>query len=81
MARTLFFYMVLRKFSGITNNEPIFSQYNVVYNYEYFFFQSVIKEVNQIRKNVVSVVACLVFVFRCAFAMGHCNPFQHIFIN
>ena len=40
MARTLFFCMVLRKFSEITNNKPIFSQYNIFYNYEYFFFQS-----------------------------------------
>ena len=36
----LFFGMVLRKFSEITNNKPIFSQYNIFYNYEYFFFQS-----------------------------------------
>ena len=34
MVRTLFFRMVLRKFS------EIFSQYNVFYNYEYYFFQS-----------------------------------------
>ena len=40
MARTLFFRMVFRKFSEITNNNPIFSQYNIFYNYEYFFFQS-----------------------------------------
>ena len=40
MARTLFLRMVLRKFSEITNNKPIFSQYNILYNYEYFFFQS-----------------------------------------
>ena len=40
MARTLFFRMVLRKFSEITNNKPIFSQYNIFYNYEYLFFQS-----------------------------------------
>ena len=40
MAGTLFFRMVLRKFSEITNNETIFSQYNIFYNYEYFFFQS-----------------------------------------
>ena len=32
--------MVLRKFSEITNNKPIFSQYNIFYDYEYFFFQS-----------------------------------------
>ena len=40
MARTLFFRMVFRKFSEITKNKPIFSQYNIFYNYEYFFFQS-----------------------------------------
>ena len=40
MARTLFFRMVFRKFSEITNNKPIFSQYNIFYNYEYFFFRS-----------------------------------------
>ena len=40
MARTLFFCMVLRKFSAITNNKPISIQYNIFYNYEYFFFQS-----------------------------------------
>ena len=40
MARTLFSCMVFRKFSEITKNKPIFSQYNIFYNYEYFFFQS-----------------------------------------
>ena len=40
MTRALFFRMVLRKLSEITNNKPIFSQYNIFYNYEYFFFQS-----------------------------------------
>ena len=39
MART-FFRMVFRKFSEITKSKPIFSQYNIFYNYEYFFFQS-----------------------------------------
>ena len=39
-ARTLFFRMVFRKLSEITKNKPIFSQYNIFYNYEYFFFQS-----------------------------------------
>ena len=69
MARTLFFRMVLRKFSEITNNKPIFSQYNIFYNYEYFFFSlrfdlfSIIaKEVNQIRNNVVCVVLFSSFV-------------------
>ena len=41
MART-FFGMVLKKFSEIINSKPIFSQYNVFYNYEYFFVQSVL---------------------------------------
>ena len=41
MARTLFFRVVLRKSSEITNNKPIFSQYNIFYNYEYFFLQPV----------------------------------------
>ena len=40
MTRTLFFRKVLRKFSEITNNKPIFSPCNIFYNYEYFFFQS-----------------------------------------
>ena len=40
MARTLFSGMVLRKFSEITNNKPISTQYNIFCNYEYFFFQS-----------------------------------------
>ena len=39
MARSLFFCMVLRKFSEATNNELIFSHYDVFYSYEYFFFQ------------------------------------------
>ena len=39
-ARTLFFRMMLRKFSEIANKKPIFTQYNIFYNYEYFFFES-----------------------------------------
>ena len=41
MARTLFFHMVLRNFSEIANNKPVFSQYNIFCNHEYFFFQSI----------------------------------------
>ena len=40
MARILFFRMVLRKLSKITNNKPTFTQNNIFYSYEYFFFQS-----------------------------------------
>ena len=39
MAKTLFLCMVLRKFSEITNNQQIFSQCNIFYNYEYLFFR------------------------------------------
>ena len=40
MASTFFFRMVLRKSSEISNNKPIFTQYNIFYNYEYFLFHS-----------------------------------------
>ena len=40
MARALFFHMALRKFAEITSNKPVFSQYNIFYNYGYFFFHS-----------------------------------------
>ena len=38
--RTLFFRMVFRKFSEITTSKSVFSQYDIFYNYEYFFIQS-----------------------------------------
>ena len=76
MARTLFFRMGFRKFSEITNNKPVFTQYNIFYNYEYFFFQSafwslliITKEVNQIRKNVV------VLWFTYCFHVSLCTHF------
>ena len=88
MARTLFFCIVLRKFSEITNNKAIFSQYNIFYKYKYLFFNlrfnifSIIaKKVNQIRNNVVCVVARLVFVFCRALTTGCCNAFQHLLVN
>ena len=89
MARTLFFCTVLRKFSEITNDKPIFGQYNTFCKYKYLFsqsrvliaFQSSPKKVNQIRNNVVCVVAHLVFVFCCALTTRRCNAFQHIFVN
>ena len=88
MARTLFFRMVLRKSSEITNSKPIFSQYNffTIMNISFFslrfdLFSIIAKEVNQIRNNVVCVVARLVFLFCCALTTGRCNAFQHIFVN
>ena len=44
-------------------------------------FSIIAKEVNQIRNNVVFVVARLVFLFCCALTTGRCNAFQHIFVN
>ena len=55
--------------------------------YEYFLLQSafcslliIAKEVNQIR-NVVCVVARLVFMFCCALTTGRRKALQHIFLN
>ena len=88
MARTLFFCMAFRKFSEITKNKPSFSQYNIFYNYKWFFFQLrfdlfliIANEVNQIRNNVVRVVARLVFLFFCTLTTGRCIAFQHNFVN
>ena len=88
MARALFFRMVLRKSSEIPNNKPIFSQYNIlnIVNISFFslrfdLFSIIAKEVNQIRNNVVCVVARLVFVFCCALTTGRCNAFQYVFVN
>ena len=44
-------------------------------------FSIIAKKVNQIRNNVVCVVARLVFVLCCALTRGCCNAFQHIFGN
>ena len=88
MARTLFFHMVFRKFSEITKNKQILvSKISFTINNISFFslhfdlFSVIAKEVNQIRNNVVCVVARLVFLFCCALTTGRCNAFQHIFVN
>ena len=82
MARTLFLRMVLRKFSEITNKKPIFTIMNIsFFSLRFDLFSIIAKEVNQIRNNVVCVVARLVFLFCCALTTGRCNAFQHIFVN
>ena len=88
MARTLFIRMVLRKLSEITNNKPILIStiFFTIMNISFFslrfdLFSIIAKEVNQIRNNVVCVVARLVFLFCCALTTGRCNAFQHIFVN
>ena len=56
--------------------------------YEYLFFHSffnlfsiIVKEVNQIKNNVVRVVARLAFLFCFALTTGRCSTFQHNFVN
>ena len=49
------------------------------FNLHFDHFSIITKKVNQIRNNVVYVVARLVFVFYCALTTSHCNAFQHIF--
>ena len=77
MAITLFFRMVLRKLSKITNNKPVLIStiFFTVMSISFFslrfdLFSIIVKEVNQIRNNVVCVVARLVFVLCCALNMG-----------
>ena len=83
MAITLFFRMVLRKLSKITNNKPILIStiFFTVMSISFFslrfdLFSIIVKEVNQIRNNVVCVVARLVFVLCCALNMGRYIPFN-----
>ena len=64
MAKTLFFGRLLRKFSEITNNKPIFSQYNVFYKYKFFFFQSAFwslsnhRQIGQSNQKQFSLFCC-----------------------
>ena len=88
MTRILIYYMVLRKFSEITNNKPFlvskifFTIMNIsFFNLPFDLFSIMTKEVNQIRNNVICVAVRLVFVFCSALTTGRCNAFQHIFVN
>ena len=88
MARTLFFRMVLKKLSEITNNKPILIStiFFTIMNISFFslrfdLFSVIAKEVNQIRNNVVCDAGRLVFVFCCALTTGRCNALQHIFVK
>ena len=67
MVRTLFFRMILRKFSEITKNKQIlvstiyFTIMNISFSSLRFdIFSIIAEEVSQIRNNVVCVVARLV---------------------
>ena len=81
MARTLFFRTVFRKFSEITNNKPVFSQYKIFYNHEYFFFNlyfdlySIIdKRVDQTRNTHDGPLQCFSTYFRKLKEMGVLRP-------
>ena len=51
------------------------------FNLRFDLFSINAKEVNQIRYNLVYVVARLFCVFCCVLTTGRCNVFQHIFVN
>ena len=44
-------------------------------------FSIIAKKANQIKNNVVCIIACLVFMFCCALNTGGCNAFQQVFVN
>ena len=80
MARTLFFQMVVRKSSEITNSKPIFSQYNIFFtimnisfsSLRFDLFSIITKKMNQIRNNVVCSSSCFL-VLLCT----HYRPLQY----
>ena len=80
--------MLLRNFQELltTNQFLVSTIFFAIMNISFLslrfdLFSVIAKDVDQIRNNVVSVVARLVFVFFGALTMGHYNAFQHIFIN
>ena len=55
----------------------LFTNINIsFFNLRFDRFSIIAKKVNQIRNNVVCVVARLVFVFYCALTTGLCNAFR-----
>ena len=51
------------------------------FSLRFHIFSIIAKKVNQIRNNIVCVVAHLVFLFCCALTTGRCSAFQHNFVN
>ena len=59
-----------------------FTDINISFsNLQFDIFSIIAKTVNQIRSNVVCVLAGLDFVFYCALTTFRCNVFQVIFEN
>ena len=74
--RTFFFRIVLRKFSEITISKPIFSQSNIFYNYEYFFFQSTfLSPFNLCQRSQSNQGKCSLFCSSPCFLVLLCTPF------
>ena len=64
-----------------TNQFLVSTIFFTIMNFSFFslrfdLFSIIGKEVNQIRNNVVCVVACYIFLFCCALTTGRCNVFQ-----
>ena len=85
--QSIIFPYSLQKIMKNSYNKLIFNQYDIFHIYISFFilFSDLIsitaKKTNQIRNNVVSAVAHLVFVYCCSLTAGRWNVFQHIFGN
>ena len=79
--------MVLGAQKLLTTNQFLvgtifFININISFFYLGFdLFSIIVQKVNQIKGNVVCVVARLVFMFCFALTAGRCNPFQHFFVD
>ena len=88
MARTFFSVWSLGSSQKLlkTNQFLVSTIFFTIMNISFFslhfdLFSIIAKKVNQIRNNIVYVVARLVFLFCFALTTGRCNAFQHIFVN
>ena len=78
MARTLFFCMVFRKLSEITNNKPVFSQYNIFYKY-ISFFQSVFWSLfNHHQKSQSNQEQCILCCSSLCFRVLLCTHYAQL---
>ena len=76
MAKTLFLHMVLRKFSEITNNQQIFSQCNIFYNYEYLFFRLLFNHRQRSQSNQEQCSLCCSSPCFLVLLCTHYRPLQ-----
>ena len=72
----------LLKTNQVSVSTIIFTIMNIsFFSLRFDLFSIIAKDVNQIRNNVVCLVARLVFLFCCALTMGRCSTFQHNFVD